>query len=540
VTRIDPITFEVIKNRLAAIADEMETVLMRSAYSPVVKEMRDCSCALFDASGQVVAQASALPMHLGALSPALDALLKRYPVETMSDGDVFLVNDPTEGGTHLQDFIFMCPVFVDRRVIAFSVNLAHQIDVGGMAPGSGPGDAREIYQEGLRIPCVRAYEAGVANELLFRMLALNVRSPEMTLGDARAQLSACAIGRDRLRELAAKYSTDVLAAAMAELLDYSERMTRQAIADTPDGVFVEEDVIDDDGIHPGRPIRIRARVEIAGDSLIVDFDGTDPQVAGAINTPFSSTFAAVVYCTMGTFGPALPNNAGCYRPITIKVPPGSILDARPPAAVNARAVSCRRAADVLIKCLSRAVPARAIAGSGDNTFVLQISGRERGSTRYFHYIEALGCGLGARADRDGVDGIDTHTTNNMNVPIEAIEATNPILVESFGLAPHSAGRGQFRGGMGIRKRLRVLSDAMLGVRADRFVHPAEGAEGGGAGGLASCSVNGEPMPSKRSLYPLRAGDVVEVVTAGGGGFGPYSAREPELRAADEKGRVVTA
>lgn len=537
--RIDPITFEVIKNRLSAIADEMETVLMRSAYSPVVKEMRDCSCALFDAQGQVVAQASALPMHLGALSPALEALLKRYPVATMRDGDVFLVNDPTEGGTHLQDFIFMCPVFVDGQVIGFSVNLAHQIDVGGMAPGSGPGDAREIFQEGLRIPCVRAYDAGQPNELLFRMLALNVRSPEMTLGDARAQLSACAIGRERLRELAAKYSTATLIAAMAELLDYSERMTRKAIADTPDGVFAAEDVIDDDGITRGRPIRICARVEIRGDQLFVDFDGTDPQVAGAINTPFSSTFAAVVYCTMGTFGPTMPNNAGCYRPITIRVPSGSILDAKPPAAVNARAVSCRRAADVLIKCLSQAVPGRAIAGSGDNTFVVQISGRAAGSNQYFHYIEALGCGLGARSDRDGIDGIDTHTTNNMNVPIEAIEASTPIVVESFGLAPHSAGRGRYRGGMGIRKRLRVLSDAMLGVRADRFVHPAPGAAHGGPGGLAACFVNGEPMPSKRSLFPLKPGDLVEVVTAGGGGFGDYATRPTALRGPDEADGIVT-
>lgn len=539
-SRIDPITFEVIKNRLAAIADEMETVLMRSAYSPVVKEMRDCSCALFDAAGQVVAQASALPMHLGALSPALEALLSRYPASTMKDGDVFLVNDPTEGGTHLQDFIFMCPVFVEGHMVGFSVNLAHQIDVGGMAPGSGPGDAREIFQEGLRIPCVRIYDAGQPNELLFRMVALNVRSPEMTLGDMRAQLAACKIGRDRLREIARKYTPAVLEVAMAELLDYSERLTRQAIAATPDGIYAAEDVIDDDGIHRGRPIHIRARIEIAGDRLVVDFEGTDPQVAGAINTPFSSTFAAVVYCTMGAFGPSLPNNAGCYRPINIKVPPGSILDARPPAAVNARAVSCRRAADVLIKCLSQAVPERAIAGSGDNTFVVQISGREDGASRYFHYIEALGCGLGARADRDGIDGIDTHTTNNMNVPIEALEASAPIVVESFGLAPQSGGSGRFRGGRGIRKRLRVLADGMLGVRADRFVHPAEGAQGGAAGGLASCSVNGEPLPSKRSLFPLSKGDVIEIITAGGGGFGAAAASDaadPDFEAARE---VVTS
>jgi N-methylhydantoinase B len=525
---IDPITFEVVKNRLTAIADEMETVLMRSAYSPVVKEMRDCSCALFDPEGQVVAQAAALPMHLGALTPAVAQLLARVPVKDMRDGDVFMVNDPTEGGSHLQDFIFMCPIFHGVELLGFSVNLAHQIDVGGMAPGSGPGDAQEIYQEGLRIPCVHLYKQGEPNELLFRMIALNVRSPELTLGDMRAQLAACKLGCERVRELARKYSTDVLRASTSQLLDFSERRIRKAIAEAPDGVYFAYDVIDDDGIVLDHPIRIQARLEIRGDCIVVDFDGTDPQVRGAINTPYSSTFAAVMYCVIGGFGPTVPSNAGCFRPVTLRVPRGSILDAQPPAAVNARAVSARRAADVLLQCISKALPNRAIATSSDNTFVIQISGRASADRKYFHYIEALGGGLGGRADRDGVDGIDTHTTNNMNVPIESLEASAPIVVECFELDDASGGHGRWRGGKGIHKVLRVLDYATLGVRADRFVHAPAGFAGGGPGGLASCALNGAPLNSKRSLIPVRPGDVVTIHTAGGGGFGDPGAIEAKL------------
>jgi len=516
---VDPITFEVVKNRLIAIADEMETVLMRSAYSPVVKEMRDCSCALFDSVGQVVAQASALPMHLGALTPAMASLLDRVPAAKMRDGDVFMVNDPTEGGSHLQDFIFMLPIFVGPELVGFSVNLAHQIDVGGMAPGSGPGDAQEIFQEGLRIPCVRLYEQGTPNDLLFRIIALNVRSPEMTLGDMRAQLAACKIGRERVRELAGKYSSETLRACMAELLDFSERQVRQAIAAVPDGIYRGTDVIDDDGITLGQSIRIEVSLEVQRDSVIVDFAGTDAQVRGAINTPYSSTFAAVMYCIIGGFGPTVPANAGCFRPVTLHVPQGSILAAQPPAAVNARAVSARRAADVVLQCLSQALPHRAIATSCDNTFVVQISGRASGTGRYFHYIEALGGGLGGRCDRDGIDGIDTHTTNNMNVPIEALEAAAPLVVERLDLDDGSAGAGRWRGGKGIHKVLRVLDSATLGVRADRFVHPPAGFAGGGPGGLASCMLNGVPLGSKRSLIRLNPGDVVAIHTAGGGGFG---------------------
>jgi N-methylhydantoinase B len=497
----------------------METVLMRSAYSPVVKEMRDCSCALFDAEGQVVAQAAALPMHLGALTPAVAALLARVPVKEMRDGDVFMVNDPTEGGSHLQDFIFMCPIYFGVELLGFSVNLAHQIDVGGMAPGSGPGDAQEIYQEGLRIPCVHLYKQGKPNELLFRIIALNVRSPEMTLGDMRAQLAACKIGIERVRELVDKYSIGVLRACMSQLLNFSEQQIRKAIGDAPDGIYLGHDVIDDDGITLGVPIRIQARLEIKGDTVVVDFEGTDAQVRGAINTPYSSTFAAVMYCIIGGFGPSIPANAGCFRPVTLRVPHGSILDAQPPAAVNARAVSARRAADVLLQCISKALPQRAIATSSDNTFVVQISGRASNDKKYFHYIEALGGGLGGRSDRDGIDGIDTHTTNNMNVPIEALEASAPIVVERFELDDACGGAGRWRGGRGIHKVLRVLDYATLGIRADRFVHAPAGFLGGSAGGLASCMLNGKSLNSKRSLIPLRPNDVVTIHTAGGGGFG---------------------
>ncbi|MGE3845002.1 MAG: hydantoinase B/oxoprolinase family protein, partial [Vicinamibacterales bacterium] len=232
---MNPITFEVVKNRLLAIAEEMESSLMRSAYSPGVKEMRDCSCSLFDATGQVVAQAAALPMHLGALTPAIKYLLDRHPLSSMSDGDLFITNEPSQGGTHLQDFILMYPIFWEDRPVAFSVNLAHQIDIGGMAPGSGPGDATEIFQEGIRIPCLKLYSAGVPNETAFAFIGLNVRSPELTLGDVRAQTSACKIGAERVKELLSRYGPEAVAQCMEGILDYSERRIRRAIEQTPDG-----------------------------------------------------------------------------------------------------------------------------------------------------------------------------------------------------------------------------------------------------------------------------------------------------------------
>ena len=538
---MNPITFEVVKNRLIAIAEEMENGLMRSAYSPGVKEMRDCSCSLFNAQGQVVAQAAALPMHLGALTPAVAYLLQRYPIESMREEDVFIVNDPSQGGTHLQDFVLMAPIVANDRVVAFAVNLAHQIDIGGMAPGSGPGDATEIFQEGLRIPCLPLYSAGVPNETIFEFIRLNVRSPELTLGDLRAQVSACKIGKQRMQELFAKYSISTILECMSELLDYSERLIRKAIANTPDGVYECEDYIDDDGIDKDKPIPIRARLEIRGDEVLIDFIGTSPMVRGAINCPYSSTFAAAMYATTGAFGPDVPNNGGCYRPIKLSVPMGSILHAVPPSAVNARAVASRRAADVLIQCLSLAVPERAIATSSDNTYVIQISGRSNYSGRYFHYIEALGGGLGARRDRDGVDGIDTHTTNNMNVPIEAMELSTPLIVERFELIKDSGGAGRWRGGLGFRKDIRVLQEATLGVRADRFIHPASGMQGGAPGGLADCWLNEVRIPSKKSLIPLKTGDIVSVRTAGGGGFGNPADRDPSMVEADVRnGRVSSS
>ncbi|MGE0796833.1 MAG: hydantoinase B/oxoprolinase family protein [Lautropia sp.] len=538
---MNPITFEVVKNRLLAIAEEMENSLMRSAYSPGVKEMRDCSCSLFDAGGQVVAQAAALPMHLGALTPAVEYLLQRHPPSTMAEGDLFITNEPSQGGTHLQDFILILPIFWQQRVVAFAVNLAHQVDIGGMAPGSGPGDATEIFQEGIRIPCLKLYAAGQPNETAFAFISLNVRSPELTLGDVRAQTSACKIGAERVSELLSRYGAETVAECMAGMLDYSERLIRQAIERTPDGRYVAEDFIDDDGIDLGQPIPIRASVEIRGDRVLIDFEGSAPMVRGAINCPYSSTFAAAMYATTGAFGADVPNNAGCYRPVTLRVPTGSILHAVPPAAVNARAVASRRAADVLIRCLSEAVPERAIAGSSDNTFVVQISGRRTAGNDYFHYIEALGGGLGARRDRDGVDGIDTHTTNNMNVPIEAMELNAPLLVERFELIADSGGAGRWRGGLGFRKQIRVLQPATLGVRADRFVHPAPGFAGGAPGGRASCELNGRPLGSKKSLIRLAGGDVVTVCTAGGGGFGDPASRPDAARREDERnGRVSPA
>ena len=526
----DPVTFEVIKNFLTATAEEMEIVLLRSAYSPIIKELLDASSAICDGRGRLVAQAVGIPIHLGGLSKAVQSVIAAFPQQTIRDGDVFLLNDPYSGAMHLPDFVVVTPVFAEGKLTAFTVNLAHQSDVGGMAPGSSPGDATEIFQEGLCIPPLKLFEEGRPNDTLFRLIERNVRSPEILLGDLRAQVSANGTGQKRLREVFGRYGRDAVLWYMDELLDYTERLTRREIATRiADGIYSAEDLIDDDGIVD-QPVKVRATVEVRGDEVVVDFTGSSPQVRGAINATAASTESAVMYAMKSFVDPRIPTNDGSFRPLKMKLPLGTVVDAKRPAAVNARAIVARRVCDVVLSCLGQANPGRAVAQSADNPYIVTIGGINRRTGRYFLYFEGISGGMGARSTKDGADAIETHTTNCKNLPMEAGELDYPLRFRRLEIISDSGGAGRYRGGLGIRKEIEILQDAVLGVRADRIKHPAGGMAGGQAGApgrLALVTREGDSrvLPSKKSLVQVREGDRLVIETPGAGGYGDPAQRD---------------
>ena len=362
--RTDPITLEVLRNRLEAIAEEMQDVLIRSSYSSIVKESFDASSAIMDAEGDTIAQATAQPAHLGMLVASVKRLLVEFPAATMRDGDAYIMNDPFDGGTHLPDITVIVPVIVEGETVALACSMSHHQDLGGKVPGSCPTDSTEIYQEGLIIPPLKLYSAGQPNDTFFRMLRRNVRIPDVVVGDLRGQIACGHVGAARVSALMREYGKAEVLQAKAELFDRAETMIRAAIRSLPDGTYRFHDFLDDDGVDLERRVRIEAAVTIQGSELLVEFDGTSPQVRGPMNCVPSSTLAVVYYVVTAMADPSVPSNAGCYRPITVRLPKASVLNCDPPSAVNARALTMKRLSDVLFGALVQAVPDRIPAGVG--------------------------------------------------------------------------------------------------------------------------------------------------------------------------------
>jgi N-methylhydantoinase B len=523
---IDPITLEVLRNRFDAIAAETQTVLLRSSYSVILKEGEDCSAALFNAKGEIVAQSTALPQHMGAFIPALARIMATYPTATMRDGDIYTMNDPHDGGTHLPDLIVVAPVFAEGRVVAFSVSLAHQEDMGGKVPGSMPTDSTDIWQEGLIVPPLALYEAGVPNRTLFKMIERNVRLPRQVLGDLAAQVSAVSVGRERLREVCRQYGTRTVLAYMDHLLDYAERRTRARIAAIPDGVYRFTDYMDNDGIDLDRRVAISITVEIKGDSAIVDYAGTSPQVKGPINAPLSGALASVYFAFRCVTDPDIPNNHGCYRPISVIVPLGSLLNPRPGAPVAIRAHTLKRAADTVLGALVQAVPERVPAAPAGSISCVSFGG-ERANGERFGLSDLVAGAGGAGPAQDGVEAIDTDVSNCMNVPAEAIEMAYPLRVLYYRLRLDGGGPGRQRGGTGIERALAVTEGTMVAsYRSERHYTSPWGLFGGRAAPRWETEVRRadggvERVPSKARLH-LGRGDVLHVATGGGGGHGhPY-------------------
>jgi N-methylhydantoinase B len=529
---LDPITVEVVRNKLDGIANEMELTLLKSSFSPIVKEGLDASASLFTLAGETLAQAVAIPIHLATLIPCIARILSEFPLASMCEGDIYCMNDPYLGGTHLPDIAVIMPVFVRGRPLAFAATMTHHQDVGGMAPGSVPTNASEVFQEGIRLPPLKLREGDRFNDTLIKILRRNVRIPETFEGDLMAQVAAATVGERRLAALAESYGRDQLTAIFAELLERSEAMTREALRALPGGTYRAVDFLDNDGIDLDRRIPIAVAVTIADGTMLVDFTGSSPQVQGPLNVVPSGSLAAACYVVRAITDPTIPTNGGCFRPISLKLPEGSIVNPREPAPVNSRTATIKRITGTILAALAQAVPERVPADSGGELLVLAFGGERCDGTR-FVTGELVAGGSGASANKDGVDGIETDATNCMNRPAEALELDAPIRVHRVALRRDSGGAGLRRGGLGIVREYEMLhGEVRFTHRGERHFIAPKGRAGGQDGATARTIINRadgrqETVPSKL-VTTLRAGDRVVLETAGGGGYGEPSRREPAL------------
>ncbi len=538
----DPADYAIVSQALIAIGREMGAKLVRSAYSTVVREARDASAALCDARGNVVAQAELIPMQLGSIGATIQPCLALYPAETLEEGDFLITNDPYQGGQHLQDVFIFTPIFVAAEVVGFACSIAHHLDLGGGNPGLNT-SSRDIYQEGLIIPPSRYSEKRDWNGgMLERLIARNVRVPTQTIGDFYAQFAANHIGAARVQQLCARYGAATVKATMAELLDYAERRVRAAILAVPDGVYTGEDATDDVW-GEGRPVVVKVRIKVKGDTLAVDFAGTSDQVGCHINAPFASTVSATLSCLKSVLtGSDVPFNEGAKRPITVTAPFGSLLNPRPPAPVRARMVSSYRAYGAVMRALGQAVPDRVVAQGFDTTWVAALSHLTPDGYRV--HLDILGGGLGAGSGADGCDGVDGPLSNCSNTPVEVLDMDFDFYrTIAYELVPDSGGAGRHRGGVGFRRAFQALKDGVnFAMYADRLERAPGGLAGGAPGAKGVCLVRqgGKVVTAQASTgLTLDRGDVVELIAGGGGGFGRPEERPRDAIAADVADGLVT-
>lgn len=539
---IDPITLEVIRNALASTADEMALIVMRSAYSPVVRDIMDYSTALCDAKGRVIAQGLTLPIQLCSFPRIMGFVRERYG-DTLKPGDVLIANDPYgSGGQHLPDIYILKPIFVAGRLSGFAATVAHHTDLGGIVPGSVAIYATEIQQEGLRIPLLKLYEAGEPVEAVFRILEANTRSPVEVLGDIRAQIAACNVAEEGLKTLIGRYGAQELDAYIDALHDHAEAMMRDVIRALPNGVYRATDYIDGVGENP-QPLPIVATVTVADDTIDIDFTGTADQVAASINCPISLPESAS-FCAIRCLSQQdIPNCEGYLRPITVRAPEGCLVNPRYPAACGARGVVGYRVFDAIMQALAQIVPERAIGGSEGGPYLLAAGGTHEG--RPFVLNEMVVGTWGARAGKDGIEGISNPAANLSNQPVEMIEADMPVEVLRYGLVADTGGPGEFRGGLSFVREFRFLAPIRFVLRGDRRDHPPFGFEGGGPGApsahiliRADGTEQGLPTMPMES-FNARAGDVFRLIGAGGGGYGDALQRDP-IRVEDDlrEGKVT--
>ncbi len=530
------ITLELFRHLFSAIAEEMGVTLGRTAFSPNIKERRDYSCAVFDAAGRMIAQAAHIPVHLGAMPASVAAAINSCD---MQPGDAVLLNDPFAGGTHLPDLTLVVPIFTPegpRSLLGFVASRAHHADVGGMSPGSLP-LSTEIYQEGLIIPPVRLVRAGELQEDLVAMICRNCRTPDERHGDLHAQLAAGEVGARRLLDLFSRYGAETVQREADALIVYADQITRRAIAAFPRGRFTFQDVLDDDG-QGNRDLPIVVSVEAHGDTLLVDFTGTAPECTGSLNAVESITLSAVLYVVRCIVGESAPVNHGIMLPVRLICPSGTLAHARAPRAVAAGNVeTSQRIVDVLLGAMAQILPGSIPAASQGTMNNVLIGGRDDRTGRPFAYYETIAGGMGARPHLDGISGVQTHMTNTLNTPIEALEFSYPMRIIEYSIRRGSGGRGAAHGGDGLRRSIELLTPSTLTLMTERRASAPYGLAGGEPGNrganwlVPAGSTTPQPLPAKTTRM-CEAGDVIIVETPGGGGHGPPEGRDAEPRADD--------
>ena len=539
----DPIELEIFKNLYHSIAEEMGAALRRTAFSPNIKERRDYSCAVFDARGEVIAMGDHMPVHLGSMPMSVRAAIAHGE---LGPGDMVMLNDPFAGGTHLPDITLVAPVFAEkvrrkrsaRQVPDFYVaSRAHHADVGGTYPGS-MGLCREIYQEGFRIPPVKIMRGGEMDRDILNLLLANVRTPREREGDLGAQVAACHTGAERLREICARYGLEKAQRAAGDLLDYSDELMRAFLAKVPAGTYEAEDFLDNDGVA-NKPIRIAVTVTIRAQGVrarrlqagvpaphlvVVDFSGTDPQVEGSINAVEAITYSGCFYVFRCLVQEDIPATAGLMRSIKVIAPAGTVVNARPPAAVAGGNVeTSQRIVDVLLRALATAVPDRIPAAASGTMNNLTIGGIDPRTGEPFAYYETIAGGMGARPTKDGVSGVHTHMTNSLNTPAEALEYAYPLRVRTYRLRRESGGAGKHRGGDGVVREIEVLTDAEVTLLADRRERGPWGLQGGADGSAGKASIlrsdgTNEILPGKFNVR-MKKGERIRIESPGAGGWG---------------------
>jgi N-methylhydantoinase B len=547
--KTDPARFEVVKNALFSAAEEMKIVLAKTAYSPLLKVAGDYSCGIFDGVGNMVAQGPDLPIHLGSMPDAVRAVVRAFP--DVAPGDVFIHNDPYHGGSHLPDVNVVAPAFHDGRLLGFGCVRAHWPDIGSATPGSY-GAVTEIYGEGLRLPPIRLYRDGRPDPGIEAIIFANVRTPAERLGDLRAQVAANWRGALRLSELAAKYGVDELLRIMQEVLDYSETMMRAALRALPDGEAAFEDIFDGDGVigtgeTEDAPFKVCLRIVKRGDTILADFAGSDPAVAGPMNAPLTVT-ASGVYCALKMIADPqslIPPNSGCWRPVTVTAPPGSVVHAQHPSpVVYANHEMSHRVADMVMAAMFAITPRTVMAGSQGTSAVITFGGIDYRSGERFVSYESVKGGFGARPVKDGINAVAATVSNMSNTPIEILEMSFPLRVEEYALVPDSGGAGTFRGGLGVRRVWRVLEhQAHAAVCCERALTPPFGLAGGRPGAPAVIELHA-PGEAPRRLnskggFLAPAGSRVVLEAPGSGGYGPPAARDPAALAEDLADGYVT-
>lgn len=543
---IDAVALEVFSNRLLAIAEEMGRRLVRSSFSPNIKERRDCSTALFAADGRLIAQAAHIPIHLGSLFGAVEAVVGKFPLADMQPGDAFIANDAYLcAGTHLNDISIVQPVFVDGAVAYFSCCIGHHTDVGGPTPGSIAPDAASIFEEGIRIPATQVARAGVVDRGLIELIAHNTREPDVRILDLDVQIAVSAFGAERLAALAAKEGGARTAALADGLLDYARRRLAGRISELPDGVYAHTVWMDDDGLG-GDPLPIKATVTVAGDKLAFDFAGSGPQSRGGFNLLPSGVMATVGYAVKALLDPELPPNTGLFQAIELKIPEGTILNPRFPAAVGARTTTCQKLSSAIFGAMQPVLPAeRRMAASHDILASMVFAGELDDGSPYV-YLETIGGGNGGMVGLDGMDAAHCHITNSLNTPAEAVENAYPLRVVSYGLVDGSGGVGAARGGMGLAREIEAVGrPASFSSRGDNFKTAPEGGDGGGQGGRARVVIDptgaARTVDTKQRRLPLEPGARIRLETPGGGGLGHPSDRLVAALAGDlADGRIERA